>query len=229
MNKLEIFGDSILKGVTYTEGKYKIIHGSLEERLRTEQYEVSRHCRMGATISDAINRMRKEFETDSPEGKTVIIEFGGNDSDFNWKDIAENPTGTFVPHTAPEQFDSLYKGAVDMVKARGGFPVISTIIPLNPEKYLDFLGKYYSKENILHWLGDVSALYRWQENYNRNIERIAAALCCPVLDLRDAFLRSRSYSSLFSDDGIHPTEEGHRIIENEIVSFFRQKSPSGTD
>lgn len=222
MQQIEVYGDSILKGVMNVGGKYRIFHGTLEERLADEQITLTRHCRMGSTVSDALVRMEKDFDAQSPAGKTVLLEFGGNDSDFDWKDVAQNPEGSFLPHTPPAAFENTYERAVRLVRARGGSPVVSAIIPIDADKYLDFLGRYYSKENILRWLGDASALYRWQENYARSVERIAARLCVPVIDIRDAFLRSRKYASLFSDDGIHPTEEGHRLIEDTVVGYFTE-------
>lgn len=220
MKKIEIFGDSILKGIMYTGGRYRVYNGGLEDRLKSLDIELSRNCRIGSTVVSGLERMEKNFQTDDPDGKTILLEFGGNDSDFNWKEISENPGGDFLPHTTYDTFENTYGNAIRLVREKGGKPVISTIIPIDADKYLNFLGRYFSKDNILSWLGDVSALYRWQESYNRHVEQIAMKYDCPVLDIRDSFLRTRSYASLYCDDGIHPTEEGHRIIENTITDYF---------
>ena len=77
-----------------------------------------------------------------------------------------------------------------------------------------------SYDNILSWLGDPSMLYRFQEHYNRIVERLAAEVGCPMIDLRGAFLLSHDYKALISADGIHPTEAGHDLIEKSLREFL---------
>ena len=60
-------------------------------------------------------------------------------------------------------------------------------------------------------------LYRWQEHYSRATEKLAEAFSCPLIDLRKPFLLSHRYQNLLSGDGIHPTEEGHRLVEKTIA------------
>ena len=37
-------------------------------------------------------------------------------------------------------------------------------------------------------------------------------------DLREEFLYTHAFKSLICDDGIHPTAEGHRMIEDILVN-----------
>ena len=62
-------------------------------------------------------------------------------------------------------------------------------------------------------------LYRYQEHYNTVVEEIARTFSCPMIDLRTDFLLSHRCASLLSLDGIHPSEEGHDLIE----SLLREK------
>ena len=91
--------------------------------------------------------------------------------------------------------------------------------PLEPEHYFNWVSRGLSKENILHWLGDVAKIYRWQEAYNNAAEWIAHQNNCAVLDVRERFLVSKNYSSHFCEDGIHPNEKGHEKILESLLSF----------
>ena len=90
-------------------------------------------------------------------------------------------------------------------------------VPLDAEKYMQWISRGLSYDRILGWLGDSSMLYRWHEFYSRTTEKLAEALSCPLIDLRMPFLMSHRYRDLLSADGIHPTEEGHRLIEETVA------------
>ncbi|MEI3101929.1 MAG: hypothetical protein V8T45_09380 [Oscillospiraceae bacterium] len=40
---------------------------------------------------------------------------------------------------------------------------------------------------ILHWLGDLEAIHRWQEGYSAMVRRVAQSLGCRILDFRSVF------------------------------------------
>ena len=77
-----------------------------------------------------------------------------------------------------------------------------------------------SDENILKWLGDVHRLYRWQEYYNALSTQLAQSAGCPVLDIRSQFLQSARFPALLSDDGIHPSAEGHALLHRTLASML---------
>lgn len=220
MAKIEIFGDSILKGVMWSgeQNKYKLCRYNKFENLKERNIEVRNNSKMGATADKIVEIINARLPENS-NGNTVILEFGGNDCDFIWKDISENPCGNFLPHTPLEKFVPLFHKAVSEVKKRGGIPVICTLAPIDAEKYLDFISRGLNRENILRWLGDTSMLYRYQELYSRTAEEEANKLGCRIIDLRSAFLKSQNFKNLICDDGIHPTEAGHKIICDKISEF----------
>ena len=49
------------------------------------------------------------------------------------------------------------------------------------------------------------------------VERVASESGCPLIDIRSPFLLSHDYRSLISDDGIHPSEKGHRLIRETLA------------
>lgn len=218
--RIEIFGDSILKGVIYQSeiGRYKLFGGTLESRMSDAGITLRRNCRMGSTIDGGLERLSRRLQTEGDlAGATVLLEFGGNDSDHDWKSVSDDPDGEHFPKLSIERFADAYSEAVDMIRAHGGEAAAATLIPIDAEKYLDFISRGLSRENILRWLGDVSMLYRWHEEYNRTVEAIAEKKECPVVDLRSTFLLSHRFSSLICDDGIHPTAAGHKLIEDKLI------------
>ena len=219
MNKLYLVGDSVMKGVMFLSGqqKYKIYGGEDFCELRRDGIEIANRSRMGATVVYGAQSLERTLK-DTPEGSAVIFEYGGNDCDFDWKTVSEDPDGEHQPNTPAELFKKTYCECIDRARERGIKVAVTNLIPLDAEKYLDFICRGLSRENILRWLGDASMLYRWHEFYNKIVEDVAREKNCPLIDLRSEFLLSHSYSELICDDGIHPTESGHRLIRDTIES-----------
>ena len=89
--------------------------------------------------------------------------------------------------------------------------MLTSLVPIDATKYMNFISRGLSYDNILSWLGDVNMLYRWHEGYNRAVEQLADVCSLPLFDLRGEFLYTHAFKSLICDDGIHPTAEGHRM------------------
>lgn len=223
MNKLIIFGDSIFKGVTYSEEKrrYIICEHDYDKRLENNGIATENCCKMGATI-DKIEQLlaRKEMLIDGDT--TVLFEFGGNDSDFDWAAVANEPMAKHEPKTAKDIFVLSYKKLIERVKGLGARVVISNLVPIDAEKYMSWISNGRDRDNILRFLGDISMLYRWQEAYNFIVERIAQETDCKLLDVRHEFLVSHEYKSLICSDGLHPTADGHDIINGMIYDFIME-------
>ncbi|MBQ2712335.1 MAG: SGNH/GDSL hydrolase family protein, partial [Clostridia bacterium] len=79
-----------------------------------------------------------------------------------------------------------------------------------------------SKESILQWLGDEQMIYRRQERYNNVLLQAALKNGITVLDLREAFLRTRHYESLLCEDGMHPNEQGQALMGAEMQRFMQE-------
>lgn len=217
MKQLLIFGDSIMKGVYYSEEacRHKLIGERLPE-LKSLGYEIKNCSIMGATIGTGRDMIQKRL-TDPASDTTVIFEYGGNDCDFKWADISDNPKGEFFPNTPYDRFETLYGESIAYAKNIGAQVRICNLVPLDADRYIQWISRNLSRENILSWLGDTSMLYRWHEYYNRGAEQIAVKYSCPLIDIRSPFLLSHNYQNLLSHDGIHPTVEGHRVIDDLIT------------
>ncbi len=214
--KLGLYGDSILRGVTYdsARGRYTLCR-ERSETIDNLGVEARNYSRLGATVAKGVELIEKNV-TENEKGTVVLLEYGGNDCDFEWEAVSKNPEGTFTPHTPEDEFRSYYRRMIDRIFSAGAKPVIATLVPLDAEKYMNWISRGRSYENILRWLGDVTALARWQEKYNSILECIAREKSVALLDIRTAFLSSGAPGALICDDGIHPSEEGHRLINDQI-------------
>lgn len=222
-NRIMVFGDSVLKGVMYindgARGKYKLYSGTLEERMADRGIELTRCCHMGATIDAGLERMRRMLaKGTSFADTTVMFEFGGNDCAYNWQEVSASPEAHHEPKNNIHRFISLYKEAIELARSAGANVMISSLVPIDAAKYMDHITRGLSYENILGWLGDINMLYRWHEGYNRAIEQLADECRIPLFDLRGEFLYTHAFNGLIGDDGIHPTAEGHKMIEDILVS-----------
>ena len=218
MKRILIFGDSILRGVYVSEetGQHRLYRERIGN-LSEGGFEVKNCSVMGATVTTGKELIRKKLpEAGDPAESAVIFEYGGNDCDYKWQDISDNPSGAFSPNTPADRFADRLSDCIAYAKRAGAKVFLCNLVPLDAGRYLDWIARNRSKENILRWLGDTGMLSRWQEFYNRTAEQIAAESACPLIDIRSPFLLSHPYADLLSPDGIHPTVEGHRLIDTLI-------------
>lgn len=216
-----IWGDSVARGVIYDEnrGRYALSPTTAVKMVSEKLgIRVTNRARMGYTVNDGI-RMIEHDLTGGIDADTAIIAFGGNDCDFDWKQISESPEALHLPHTPAEEYEERLSGIVETVQEAGIRPILVTLPPIIAERYFDFISRDgLSRENILRWLGDKNHIYRYHERYSGIINRIAAKYHCKLLDIRAAFLSVWNTSPLFCADGIHPSEAGQKFIGEAILS-----------
>ncbi|MBQ8641424.1 MAG: SGNH/GDSL hydrolase family protein [Clostridia bacterium] len=147
MKQILIFGDSILKGVTYSAeaGRHKLLPGHFAG-LKDMGYEVKNCSIMGATVEEGITMLRRRL-TDPASDTAVLLEYGGNDCDYRWADISADPTAAHMPKTPLDSFTARYGELVSYAREKArpytsaiwypwtrknictGFPVGWTTIP----------------------------------------------------------------------------------------------------
>ena len=224
MSKLLIFGDSILKGVTYADsiGKYKLCKPDYS-RLEEQGYEVINLSKMGATINYCERVLREEI-TEYDENNIVLFEYGGNDCDYRWKEVSDSPETEHCAAVSHERFEDMYRDCVAYAKSMGAEVLVSNLVPLDSERYMNWISRGLNYDSILGWLGDKNMLYRWHESYNRITERIADAFKAKLVDLRSVFLTAHNFENLICKDGIHPTEDGHKLICATVTKAVHENS-----
>jgi len=216
-------GDSISKGVVYDENKekYVLLDDSFPNLLQSKLKGVVHNAaRFGNTILRAAGKLQNDVLKKKPD--IVFIEFGGNDCDFKWEEIAGNPQGNHLPNTDFNIFQKTLKSLIELFNSTGIIPVLMTIPPLDAERYFKWVSKNSTLAGgkILEWLGTVSKIYWWQERYNSAILSIAQETRTRWIDVRSAFLKQPDFRQFLCIDGIHPNEKGHRIIAEKIFNYI---------
>lgn len=213
MKKVKIFGDSVLQGVYY-DGRYH----KTKDKINPENIELDNYSRMGNTIVDGIDNIKRHLD-ECDKDTYAILEYGGNDCNYNWKDISDDPDKKHYCAVEPKEYQSKLLSAINMIKETGAKVIIASPIPISAEKFMNFISKNLSYDNILKWLGTIQTLYNWQEYYAKLTEKIAIASNSIIMPMRDIFLQ-KNYEDLLCIDGIHPTIEGHEKIHRYIEGYL---------
>ena len=222
IKRIAIYGDSILKGVIYDEktNHYSVANEEFD-RLAEElpEVQISNFARFGCTIQKGyryfMNALKNGLQCDS-----VILEYGGNDADFNWAEVSAQPDGEHLPNTPLRTFEHLLTEMLRELKDRSIRPILMSLPPIHAERYLNFIvSKGLSKQNILRWLGDVQMIYRFQEMYSNAISRIAYMTNTLLADVRNVFLEKHNFEELFCQDGIHPNEKGQALVRQAFMEL----------
>ena len=221
MSKVCLFGDSISKGVIIDEmrDRYAMTKNCFANILSAGDtaLDLTNYSMLGCTIMKGKSMIERHIK-DVQNCEIMVLEYGGNDSDHNWQEISENPSGVHLPKTPIDDFVRSYCGIIDQLNEMGKKIVMLNLPPIDEHKYFNWISRGLSKENILGWLGGSDEfIYRWHEIYNVKVCNIASEYQIPIIDIRSAFLERRNYSDLLCNDGIHPNEKGHEMIAEVIA------------
>jgi lysophospholipase L1-like esterase len=227
MKKILVVGDSLSKGVTFDEDKkkYTLLKDSffnlLSGNINAEMYNASK---FGSTITQGEKLLESKLEKIDPD--IVVLEFGGNDCDFAWDDIAMNPMYDHIPKTPLDVFEKCLNGMIDLIEEKGKKPVLTTLPPLYADSYFAWFTNNDKEKglNILKWLKDVWHIYWWQERYSNCLQFISRKRSVSCIDVRREFLKEKDFERFVCSDGIHPNPEGHRLIFEAVLAFIREQA-----
>lgn len=220
-----IYGDSLMKGTIPVQSRYKFTIGEYLDRLTQRlPLKIVNRAKFGAYVSKGESMLRQDLER-SNTARYTLLEYGGNDCNFDWAAISADPDGEHRPKTPLDAFLRTLEGMADALLEAGSQPVLMTLPPIDAEKYLDSIcaDARCDRRNILRWLGDANMIYRYHELYSSSIEKLAIRRGLPIVDVRTRFLDKHNYRSLISEDGIHPSQSGYDIMYsafNELLSTF---------
>ena len=223
MKRLCVFGDSITKGVILSDnGRYHILKENCVSLLcEGKGFDCDNYSKMGCTVEkggEIFYRHEKEVE----RSQAVLFEFGGNDSDFDWKAISRSPECSHTPNTILDEYVSRYKELIDVCIEKGTVPFVMNLPPVDAELYFVKISQGLDKDNIMSWLGgSTSFIYRWHETYNQALSAICQDTGAKMLDIRSPFLSLRNYREYLCSDGIHPNEKGHLLIRETLEAQLR--------
>lgn len=218
-----VLGDSVILGIVYDEekGRYSILRdGPIAEIVRLPGVHVTNMSRMGQTSVQAEEKFRSAVES-GYRADVVVIELGGNDCNFDWRRVSEDPSSDHGPKVPLGEFRSSLKSIIGIARGAGIIPIISTLPPLAPGKFFDWITREgLSRANIMSFLGEVSRIYRWQELYSLEAAMVALESGVRLMPLRDVFLAEKEYQRNICRDGVHPNAQGQRLIKAAIGQYF---------
>ena len=219
------YGDSITKGVIYDDERSKYVNSKenftniIGNKIKGQVHNAGK---FGSTIIRAASKMYNDVIKKTPD--IVLIEFGGNDCDYKWDDIAKNPEDEYKPNTDIFAFRETLLTMIDTLKNNHIIPVLMTLPPLDPLKYFKWITKEdsFAEQNILRWLGAKDRLFTWHSSYSKIITEVAKETSTVIIDVRTEFLKYSDYSKFLCKDGIHPNIEGQSLIATAILKFAKE-------
>ena len=226
MSEIYAFGDSVLKGIVLENEKYKVCKNRFSNICEDVlNVVIENKAKFGSTISIGEKSFEKNLSMlDNPDVEYVVLEFGGNDCDFKWKEISDNPNIEHSPNIEVNEFVKMYKEIIQVIKSKNKKPVLLSLPPIDAQRYMNKISKNLNKENILKWMNNnIYFLTNWHERYNIEVFKLALNNNISIIDITSKFLEQKDYSLFLCEDGIHPNEEGHKIISEAIQEHITKK------
>ena len=223
-----VFGDSIAKGLEMKRGRPTSLEINAVD-LVAKHYNININNK--SSFGQNIKRLKEKGLIDEYLKKLnkrnrniVVFCIGGNDCDFDWKAIDQNPTIEHTCKTDLSKFIEIYNEIIQKLKKN---KVETYICALPVVCSRAFFHRYVcaiaDKKNILEFLEhDTSKISRHQEIYNNALRDICQSKKVAFLDIRTPFLKVKNIEKYYCNDGLHPNEEGQKLIAETIISYFKK-------
>lgn len=223
LKQIYIYGDSILRGILLDEESkryYQMKNNNIKDLEKSFPLSIENKSKFGRTIEKGYREI-KNMLCKNTECDIVVLEYGGNDCDYKWCEIGEEPYKSHSPNTSIEKFESIYLNIISELKKKKIMPVIMSLPPIDSEKYFNWVTQDgTNKENVLKWLKDKQHISQHQELYSLAATKVAYQTDSLFIDVRSEFLKSDNYSDLMCIDGIHPNEKGQNLISNIFSNYM---------
>lgn len=224
MDKILAFGDSVLKGIVIQNGRYVVSPNRFTKLAEFQTgLQIENKGHMGHTIEhfERILQYSKELLAD-PSYSHILLEYGGNDCDFNWKEISDAPDVSHFSKVPRDFFITEYVRYIEYLKSLGKKVQLLSLPPIDGERYFNWFSKTLNRENIFRWLvNDTGFLTHWHETYNLALYQIGKMTQTPVIDITTPFLEKKNFTDYLCEDGIHPNNQGHRLIAGVLVPVLK--------
>ena len=220
--RIGIFGDSLMKATLPDDSlRYHFHQEILDPFLAHVRGVVVNKAKFGATIRKGKAILQKDLESGN-HYDYALLEYGGNDCNHDWPDVASRPDGDHFPVVSLQEFTDTLTEMIDQLQQAGVKPILMTLPPIDSEKYLNFLNtKGSDRVALLHWLRDANRIYRTQELYSDAVYKLSVKLELPCIDVRAAFLQQPDFTKLISEDGIHPSAEGYNLLYATLIDALQ--------
>jgi lysophospholipase L1-like esterase len=223
-----VFGDSVAKGIVTVKGKIETIKDNAVKLVSNYfGQEIDNISLYGQTLKRIYDKKIVDKYLDSvnqSEQVYAVFSLGGNDSDYDWKKVSENPYIAHSPKTPLEDFERMLIETIDKLTNRGVTVVLTTIIPLDSQSYFDnVISKMGDPEKMMIFLeNDVENISRHQEMYSQAILRCAMKTGCTVLDIRKKMSFLEDANAYMCTDGVHPNEKGYHYLAESTIQEINQ-------
>ncbi len=219
-----IWGDSILKGLVLQpeRNRYTLLkEGAVNLVQRHLALPVENHCRIGINSQKGLDLLDQNIGQ-YKNGDIALLCFGGNDSDFNWQEIAEKPEESHTSQVIPENFRKNILAMIEKIKNVKMVPLLVSLPPIDSERYFQWISRgIEKKDQLLQWLGDVETIFRYHSLYNEIIREISEEMQIRLINIRQAFLDTGDYRPYLCIDGIHPNAMGHRRMAEKMLQYAK--------
>lgn len=213
------FGDSIMKGVVSseknTDGKplYRVSDNNFINRLgRQFGISVKNFACFGSTTTQGVKHIDRHKD-DVAESDCIMLEYGGNDCDYNWKEVSENPYVTHIPKNPVDIFVSQYSALIQKIRSMNGNPIIMSLPLIDPDRFFEYLSAGLNRDNILAWLGGRTMhLYQWHEMYNVELFKMSRRLQVPIIDITTPFWSFETTATFFATTESIPTKKATPLL-----------------
>lgn len=218
--KILCFGDSITRGVTLQGQRLRIVKQTYPKHLQAARPsdEIVNKGVFNDNSSSLLQRFNKDVVAEHPD--VTLLEIGGNDCVFDWKEVANHPDDMHQPTVSIQNFKQNIRTLYTQLSAIGSKLVLVTPPPLDPVKYYHYLANLFD-HSISKWIGKVGGIDFWHKQYNDAIMQLSEELHVPLIDVRKAFLDTHHFQDFMSNDGIHPNEEGYILMAQTIEQTIK--------
>jgi len=224
--KIICFGDSVTRGVSFINNRLRILKKNYpnllldlfaknQENASISQVDVVNKGVFNDNSDSLLARLDKDVLKENPS--FVIIGIGGNDCNFLWQEVAKHPNDKHVATVPLDRYVQNLEYIILKIKQGDATPILLTLPPLDPVRYYSYISNLFGSQ-ICDWICRVGGIEHWHGLYNRTVKKVAQELDIKLIDIRTAIKKAGDLANLISDDGIHPTEQGYKVIANEIYS-----------
>lgn len=224
LSSVLVLGDSVLKGIQVDESAHRYIPKNDMDLPGFEAefgIQIENKSRFGSTSLNG-EKLLERFLNKGCHWDAVVMDFGGNESNYNWADIAADPTSSYAPLVPLSEFIEHYRRLIHLVKAHGMLPILMTLPPLIPHRFFTWWCDGLDQDAVHQWLGDESQIDTHQACYSHAVEQLAQEEQVSLVDIRHAFLAHGNLDELMCIDGTHPNSAGQALIAKTFREFARR-------
>lgn len=222
MKTYGIFGDSLLRGVMPDENG--LYHSSeaigLGEIAKQFGVTIHNYAMPTFTVVQGEQWMNSTLER-QPVPDVAFLEFGGNDCDYRWKELAEGLCGEEEKHrTSLEDFEKTLRRMLLRLQDLQCKPVLVVSPKSYVQRYLEYLCEQGLEQTVAKYSITSQKLEKEYDQYVAAILGLADEYALIVMDLRTYFVDATPIGDYYTKDGLHPNERGYQLIGEGFRDFF---------